>query len=252
MPPPRTATRFPRWRWRTARGEGRARENARGRRRPAGVADKPTARDPTLLTHPARTLTRASVPGASRLRPAVSDNRGVSELDRGREACAGLRWREAHERLMAAEREAPLAADDLRLLAAAACMVGDDESYFSALERQHQAHLAEGEPVLAARSAIWIGLMRARGGEMGAASGWLGRGARLIEDEPPDSIEHGYLMIPTAFRQTAEGEFEAAAETLGTVAEIGAKQGHMDLFALATHEQGHVLVMAGRAADGLR
>ena len=176
----------------------------------------------------------------------------MTELDRGREAYAGLRWPDAHESLSAADRESRLGADDLRLLATAAYMLGDEDEYFATMERQHQAHLTEGDPVLAARCAIWIGLNRARRGEMGAASGWLGRGQRLIEDQPPDSIENGYLMIPFAFQEIGEGDFEAAAETLGRVADIGAKHRHMDLFALATHERGHMLVMAGRSPEGLR
>jgi ATP/maltotriose-dependent transcriptional regulator MalT len=167
----------------------------------------------------------------------------VSELDRGREAYGSL---------SAAERKSPLAADDLRLLATAACMIGEESDYFAALERQYQAHLDEGDHVLAARAAIWIGIMRARRGEMGAATGWLGRGQRLVQDEPPDSIEHCYLMMPIAFKQVGEGDLEAAVETLGRVAELSAGHNHMDLFALATHERGHLLVMAGKTQEGLR
>jgi DNA-binding CsgD family transcriptional regulator len=176
----------------------------------------------------------------------------MGELDRGREACAGLRWSAANRSLSAADRQSPLAAEDLRLLATAAYMIGDESEYFAVLEREYQAHLDEGDHVLAGRVAIWLGIMRARSGEMGAASGWLGRGQRLVQNEPPDSIEHGYLMMPTAFKQLGEGDLDAAAATLARVAELGADHDHMDLFALATHERGHVLVMAGETQEGLR
>ena len=64
------------------------------------------------------------------------------ELKLGRRACARQAWREAHEKLSAADRETPLEAEDLELLATSAYMVGDYEHYLTGLERAHRAHLA--------------------------------------------------------------------------------------------------------------
>ena len=48
-------------------------------------------------------------------------------------------------------------------------------------------------------------------GVIAPANGWLGRAQRLLDRQPGDSVEHGYLMIPAVFRLEAGGDFEAAA-----------------------------------------
>ena len=88
-------------------------------------------------------------------------------------------------------------------------------------------------------------------GAVGPAGGWLGRAQRLLENGPDDTPEHGYLMIPLVFRHEAAGDFEAAAAVAGQAAAIGARFGDGDLFAIALHAQGHMLVRAGRVVEGL-
>ena len=48
-------------------------------------------------------------------------------------------------------------------------------------------------------------------GAVGPASGWLGRAQRLLDEEPGDSVEQGYLLLPLVFRHEAAGEYEEAA-----------------------------------------
>jgi DNA-binding NarL/FixJ family response regulator len=159
---------------------------------------------------------------------------------------------DAYESLSGADRVDPLTAEDLELLATAAYMVGAEEDYFSALERGYQAHLDGGEGARAARCAIWVGVNFARRGEMGRASGWLGRAERLVEREEDDCAERSYLLLPVAFEHEARSDWEAAADRLGAAVEAGERFGDRDLFALAVHEQGHVLIEHGRVEEGIR
>ena len=158
----------------------------------------------------------------------------------------------AFESLVAADRSEPLAADDLELLATASYMLGDEREYLQALERSHGAHLDAGNPLRAARSAFWIGATLALRGHPGSASGWLSRARRLVDREGGDCVERGYLLLPEAFRQEAAGDWSAAAEAASGAVEIAERFADRDLFALAVHEQGHVLVTHGQVAEGLR
>src|SRR5206468_7864590 len=59
------------------------------------------------------------------------------------------------------------------------------------------------------------------------------------------------LLLPVVFEQEARGNREAAAATAGEAAAIGKRFGDSDLFALAAHEQGHILIQHGQLKEGL-
>jgi ATP/maltotriose-dependent transcriptional regulator MalT len=86
---------------------------------------------------------------------------------------------------------------------------------------------------------------------MGPAGGWLGRAQRLLDRQEADCVEHGYLLVPAVFEQEAGGDWEGAAATAGDAAAIGERFGDSDLFALAAHERGHILIQNGRLKEGL-
>src|SRR3989442_1822766 len=119
------------------------------------------------------------------------------------------------------------------------------------LERAHHAYLEAGELLRAVRCAFWVGTTLARRGEMGPATGWLGRAHRLLEREELDCVERGYLLLPVVFQNEATGDYAAAAATAADAAEIGERFGDADLFALAVHEQGNILVRHERVKEGL-
>jgi DNA-binding CsgD family transcriptional regulator/tetratricopeptide (TPR) repeat protein len=175
----------------------------------------------------------------------------ADELERGRDAHARSAWSEAYELLGHAERAAPLSGSDLVLLATSAHMLGLVDEWLPLLERAHHTFAEEGEALPAVRCAFWIGMNLALRGEMGPATGWLGRAQRLLEREGGECVEQGYMLLPVAFQHEVSGDFDGAAATAAAAAEIGEQFGDRDLFALAVHEQGTVLAKAGRVAEGL-
>ena len=175
----------------------------------------------------------------------------AAELERGREAYSREAWLDAYESLSRADREVSLAPDDLARLATCAYMIGRESEYRDLLERAHRVHLEAGDELAALRCAFWIGVTLASHGELGRASGWLRRARRLLERQEGDRVEHGYLLLPTVFEQGASDDWEAAAATAGEAAAIAERFGDPDLFALATHEHGEILIRLGRVDEGL-
>jgi ATP/maltotriose-dependent transcriptional regulator MalT len=171
-------------------------------------------------------------------------------LQEGRKAYARSAWAQAYESLAQADGLEPLAAEDLGLLATSAFMLGREDESMRILERACQRHSEANERRPAARCAFWIGIQLMLRGEMGPATGWLGRADRLLEGEG-ECVEQGYLLIPVAFQHDAEGDLAGASATAATAAEIGERFGDKDLFALAIHTQGEFLVNGGRVREGL-
>jgi ATP/maltotriose-dependent transcriptional regulator MalT len=88
-------------------------------------------------------------------------------------------------------------------------------------------------------------------GSAGPASGWLGRAQRLLETWPEETAEHGLLLIPLAFRHETAGDYEEAATVAHKSAAIGERFGDREVFALALHLEGHMLIRAGHLREGL-
>ena len=177
---------------------------------------------------------------------------GVAERERGREAYAAEAWQAAYDLLAAADQSDPLPPDELELLATAAYMLGREAEYLGLLERAHRDHLDRGQPRVAVRCAFWIGVNLASRGEIGRAGGWLGRAQRVLDEQGADCVERGYLLLPLVFEQKASHDLEAAAATAREAMATGEHFGDPDLFALAAHELGHILIRLGRIDEGLR
>ena len=171
-------------------------------------------------------------------------------LDRARDAYARRAWLEAHEAFSRADDDGALEAEDLELLAMAKLMLGRDDEAIAILERAHHRYLERGDTQRAIRAATWIGMNLHFRGAIAPANGWLGRAQRLLDGQPGDSVEHGYLMIPSVFRHEAAGEFEAAAVLAGEAAAVAERFGDRDLLSMSLNAQGTMLVRAGRVRDG--
>jgi DNA-binding CsgD family transcriptional regulator len=175
----------------------------------------------------------------------------TQELERARVCFAGSAWAEAFERFETADRAAPLEADDLELLGTSAYMLGAFDEFVQALERAYRRHSENAEALRAVRCAFWIGMNLALRGDVGPATGWLGRAQRLVERHGHECVEEGYLLLPVVFEHDAAGDYEGAAATAATAAEIGERFGDADLVALAVHSEGEILLKDGRVREGL-
>lgn len=178
--------------------------------------------------------------------------RGVSrQLDRGRTCYEQRAWAEAYQALSRADQEAPLGAEDLELLAMAAYLTGRDDEYLGTLERAHNAHVDDGQCARAVRCGFWLGFRLLMRGEMGRASGWFARAQRLLDGDPRECAERGYLMLPVVEQRLETSDFEAAYASAADAAAIGERCGDADLVACARHQQGRIRLQQGQVEAGL-
>ena len=175
----------------------------------------------------------------------------AGKREEGRECFERQAWGQAHDALKSADNADPLSPADLDLLATTAYMLGHEAEYRELLDRAYNGWLEAGEPLAATRSACWIAVSLAARGELGQAGGWLGRAERLLEREGGDTVERGYLLLPRIFEQEAAGDLEGSAGTSAEAAGIGERFSDPDLFSIATHAEGSVLIRLGRLREGL-
>jgi DNA-binding CsgD family transcriptional regulator len=161
-------------------------------------------------------------------------------------------WSDAYRSLIEADEAAGLGADDLERLATAAYMLGHEVEHIEMLERAYQAHVEAGRPARAARCAFWLTIALLLRGQLGPATGWLGRGERLVARIDEDCVERGYLLVPQILLHHLDGDRPAALETATAAAEIAERFAEADLHALAGVEHGRCLLLLGRIGDGLR
>ena len=172
-------------------------------------------------------------------------------LDRGRASLERRAWADAFDKLSAADRETPLAPEDLELLAKAAYLVGRDADRDEVLARAHGEWLRLGGAERAARCAFWLAFGLLNRGELARGGGWLARARRLLDDGQLDCVEQGYLLIPLALQRFAEGDAAAAYATFGQAAKIGDRFGDRDLATLARAGRGQALLRLGETAEGV-
>jgi hypothetical protein len=179
------------------------------------------------------------------------DNR-MRTLENARVAFESGAWSESYRLLSAADAETPLDPADLDRLATAAYLIGGDAGSAEAGTRAHAGFLERGEPVRAARSAIWLAFtMFDKSRQRAQAAGWLGRAQRLLDDVKESCVEQGWLLCGSARQRVATGDIASAHAAFTQVAEIGDRFGDIDLTALARHGQGRTLVAMNDTAAGL-
>ncbi|MDP8969225.1 MAG: LuxR C-terminal-related transcriptional regulator, partial [Actinomycetota bacterium] len=157
----------------------------------------------------------------------------------------------AYAELSAADREEPLASEDLERLAVAAYMVGEDAVCAEAWQRAHHLLLDRGQVARAVRCAFWLAFGLLNRGEMARGSGWLARAQRLLDDSQLDCVERGYLLLPAALQTMERGDPSGAYAMSGQAAELGDRFGEPDLVTLGRLGQGQALVRMGQTDEGL-
>jgi DNA-binding CsgD family transcriptional regulator len=173
------------------------------------------------------------------------------ELDRAHAYYAQRAWANAYQTFLRADRESPLAADDLELMALAAYLTGRDDNYLDALERAFNAHRDAGQCQRAARCGFWLGFRRLMRGEMGRATGWFAHAQRLLQRDERECAERGLLLLPIVEQHIEAGDHEAAYATASDAAAIGERCGDRELIVCARHQQGRIRLLQGQAQAGL-
>ena len=172
-------------------------------------------------------------------------------LARGRAAFEREAWSEAYEQLLAADAKAPLDAEDLERLAAAAFLVGEDAASIDALTRAHHAFLDRSDAIAAARNAVRLAFtMFDRPAVQAQAAGWVARARRLFDECATDCAERGFLLCAEAFMRVRVNDPVGADALFGQAVEVGARFRDRDVLALARHGQGRVLLFQNRTAEG--
>jgi ATP/maltotriose-dependent transcriptional regulator MalT len=175
----------------------------------------------------------------------------TADLERARAAYAERSWVEAYDAFARADVAESLPPPDLELCATTARMLARDDEAVEMLERAHQGYFESGQVERAAYCAGWIGMTLFYNGAVGPAAGWIARANRLLDDVPEETAVHGYALLPTVFAAESRGDFEAAVAAAAEAAELGKRHGDAELMAIAIHAEGHMLVLAGQAREGL-
>jgi DNA-binding CsgD family transcriptional regulator len=175
----------------------------------------------------------------------------MSDVELGRDAYAQDAWGVAFDRLMAADRQAPLDPADLELAANAAYLTGRHAESVELWTRAHHDFLAREQAHGAARAAFWLGFSLMQRGDRARAGGWMARARRLLDQGDEDCVEAGYLLIPAGLAALSGGDPDHAYETFARVADCGARFDDADLVTLGRLGQGQARVRAGDTGAGL-
>ncbi len=170
-------------------------------------------------------------------------------LARAREDYDRHAWRAAYDGLLVADGEQPLELQDLERLAIAAYLIGSTDDLAFMIRAHHEA-VRQRTVNRASRMAFWIGFASLDRGEHAQASGWLTRAGRLLEGQA-ESVEHGYVLLPTALEHLEEGRFAEARATFVEIARIAERFADPDLITFARLGQGQALVRLGDMSPGM-
>ena len=175
----------------------------------------------------------------------------LATVRRARKSFGQRAWAESYRLLAAADRDAPLDAQDLERLAIAAHLLGRDDECEAVTARAYQAFLEGGDREGAARAAFWLGFYLMERGTIAPASGWFARAGRVLDEGQLDCVVRGYLLIPLAIRYIVQGDPSAAHATFSQAAEIARRFADRDLASVACHGRGRALIRLGRIGEGV-
>jgi DNA-binding CsgD family transcriptional regulator len=170
-------------------------------------------------------------------------------LERGLDAFAEQRWRDAFDALAEADTEAGLEADDLARLATAAFLIGSATGIPTAT-RAHEAFLEAGDAAAAARAAVWIGMHLMDQGEHAPAGGWFARAARIVQSNGAAESVGGLLLIPQALGALYGGDPSGAMRTFAEALTMGERFNDRDTIALARLGLAEVKIGRGDVEEG--
>lgn len=144
-----------------------------------------------------------------------------------------------------------LVGNDFDNLGTAAFLLGRKNDCVLAYQRAYNSHLEAGDPLSAVRSAYFLAMELFTNGEPAVASGWVSRGARLLDEHGYDVVERGYLLVLATFRHIVAAEWDEAITVGAQVTEYGRRFRDPDLLAMGLSNEGRLALHSGRVAQGL-
>jgi ATP/maltotriose-dependent transcriptional regulator MalT len=175
----------------------------------------------------------------------------LEAVRRGRDAYEEHRWTDACSALTEADAVSPLGSEDLGRLATACYLVGRDQDSLDIFARAFDTCTNARDSRGAARCTFWIVLQLILRGDMAQAGGWLARARRIVEDDDPDGLEDGYLLVPGAVQSLFSGDASAAARDFGRAVEIAHRFDEPDLLTIATLGAGQAAILAEQVNEGI-
>ena len=172
----------------------------------------------------------------------------IDQLRQAREAFERRDWALASERLQSV---GDLSVADTMALATAAFLIGDADEAVRALQAGYQDSIKKGDALGAVRFAFWLGFVLNTRGEMAVGGGWVARAERLLENQPEDIVERGYLLIHEFFQHLFRGDLARAEETAARVVQTGRRFQDADLVAQGLNCLGRIMIYSGRVREGL-
>jgi ATP/maltotriose-dependent transcriptional regulator MalT len=178
----------------------------------------------------------------------VERDKTIDVLLQAREAYQRRDWVLALDRLRGAGDLAP---EDTMALATSAYLLGNADEAVRALQAGYQDRVRNGDSLGAARFASWLGQLLTVRGEFAVGGGWVARAQRLLETEPEDVVERGYLLAHETFQHIYRGDFARAGETAARIVATGRRFSEPDLVAQGLMMQGRIMIYSGRVPEGL-
>ena len=172
----------------------------------------------------------------------VSDREAC--LDDARTAYGRNDWTVARSRLLDADAQEPLEAEDLERLAWSCRWVSDEAGFLNALERAEVAFSAAGARAAAARMALEQARQHVQMLDESVAVTCFLRAMELLEGEP-ESPEHALAMWMLSFTEMAEGDVEGARASLQEARAIARRVASPGMEAMAVQGLAHIAVTEG-------
>lgn len=160
-------------------------------------------------------------------------------------------WLTARDAFLQAQAAGPLVADELKDLGDCVWWLGEFRRAETLYEEAHHRYVEEGSPRDAAMMAFAIAGLSFMRGEEAFASGWAGRGMRLLENQP-QGAEHGYVLFMELSGTLESGNLPAAIEQARQLRGLGKTYSDPNLVALGIVSEGKALLKQGSYREGMR
>jgi len=172
-------------------------------------------------------------------------------LQRGRDALQAHRWQEAVNALTEADAQAPLSAEDLRLLADAAWWAGDYDLAVDSFERSFGAYRDGGDSVGAAQVALWLSYISFRSRETTVAAAWLAQADKLLSELPEEGTHAWLELLRGASALMVDNDISQGFVHMEAALEVAERHGNTGVHCLAQSFKGLGMIYAGTWQEGL-